>query len=228
MSLDRRGRIRYLGPAPESDRVVRIVEALRTADRQTNPAVGRPLGGLGSLRFAWPGDQPPFRISDHDLTLVRYWTLGCPFCLASLPALVDLAKRRAADGLAFLPVYYTRGEGRPTLATLSARLAGFGWTGGFASDPGWTKLREIRDRARLPKATSLSVLVDRQGIVRWVHAGPRTPSSDAPSFVQNDADMRGLEAVVDALLARAKKPPKPAPEIEEEHEGHDGNRVPGR
>ena len=61
-------------------------------------------------------------------------------------------------------------------------------------------------RAGFTRATSVSFLVDAEGVVRWAHAGPRVHASADPRHVGPDADLRGLEATVDALLAAPRRP----------------------
>ena len=50
-------------------------------------------------------------------------------------------------------------------------------------------------------ATSVSFLVDREGVIRYVHPGPDFfPSSD-PAEARQDADYRDVEQAIQALLA---------------------------
>jgi hypothetical protein len=60
-------------------------------------------------------------------------------------------------------------------------------------------------QAGFTRATSVSFLVDRKGIVRWVHPGPRILYSAKPEDASADADMRGLEAAVGLVLEEARQ-----------------------
>jgi hypothetical protein len=201
--IDRRGVVRYQGPALAPARAARIVDALRAVGRQDNPLVGQPFGSLAGLRFHGARGHD---FGAHRLTLVRWWTVSCPHCRASVPDLAALQRRHARDGLAFLPVYHFKGGRRWSPAELGAYLERLGHAGPFAEDPGWRKLRDVMQRAGFTRATSVSFLVDAEGVVRWAHAGPRVHASADPRHVGPDADLRGLEATVDALLAAPRRP----------------------
>lgn len=153
--------------------------------------VGQPFGDLEGARFL-----QPFAFADHELTLIRWWTEGCPFCADSLPALDTLRQRHAARGLAVVGMYHPK-PARPVDDSAVRRFAAERAFAGFlAMDPTWTKLAELWTRGAPDTATSISVLVDRDGRVVWVHPGPRLhPSERHP---RAEAAYRELEA----LLAR--------------------------
>ena len=203
LAIDRRGVVRYHGPALPPARAALVLDALGRAGRQANPLIGRPFGSLTGLRFygATGRGAGGHDFAAHALTLVRWWTASCPHCRASVPALAAVHRRHREAGLAFLPVYHPKGGRRLAPRELQTYLAGLGHVGPFAEDPGWTKLRDVMRRAGFTRATSVSFLVDARGIVRWVHAGPRVHASDDPRHAAADASLRGLAATVDALLA---------------------------
>jgi hypothetical protein len=49
--------------------------------------------------------------------------------------------------------------------------------------------------------TSVSFLLDRRGIVRWIHPGGEYHESDAPAHARCDADYSELRRMVEELLA---------------------------
>ena len=51
------------------------------------------------------------------------------------------------------------------------------------------------------RATSVSFLVDAHGVVRWAHPGPRVHRAVDARHEGPDADLRGLAATIDELLA---------------------------
>ena len=155
-----------------------------------NPLLGQPLGSLAALRWLTP-DGRPFALADQRLTLFRWWTNECAHCQVSVPPLADLEQRYRARGLRMVAVYHPKGA-RLGDAQAKAYAQRLGFDGTLAFDDAWTKYKELRDRGGLRPATSISVLVDADGIVRWVHPGPRIrPGS---------AELATLDAVVDGLL----------------------------
>jgi peroxiredoxin len=126
------------------------------------------------------------------VVLVRFWTApGCKFCRATAPALNDFHARYAARGLTVLGFYHHKGQA-PLDPTDVARYAeSFGFHFPVAIDLDWRTLREWWlnvDRS----FTSASFLIDRRGIIRYVHPGGQ--------YVRGDADYAQLEAMIERLL----------------------------
>jgi polyhydroxybutyrate depolymerase len=157
-----------------------------------NPLVGQPFGSMGGLRWLTP-EGGPVSLAAQRLTLFRWWTNGCPHCTGSVPALARLEERYRARGLRLVGVYHPKGA---ALGDAAARdyARGLGFTGAIAFDDRWAKYGELRDRGGLHRATSISVLVDADGVVRWVHPGPRIEAGSA--------DLAALEAFLDRSLPR--------------------------
>ncbi len=164
------------------------------------PLVGQPFGSLAALRWLTP-EGAPVALAAQRLTLFRWWTNACPHCTGSVPALARLEERYRVRGLRMVGVYHPKGR-KLTDAAARDYVRRLGFAGALAFDDRWTKYSELRDRGGLRQATSISVLVDAEGIVRWVDPGPRL-----------EAGSRDL-AVLDALLERllpAALPPGAAP-----------------
>ena len=158
-----------------------------------NPLVGQPFGAIAGLRWLTP-EGAPVSLAAQRLTLFRWWTNGCPHCTGSVPALARLEERYRARGLRLVGVYHPKGAAlRDAAARDYAR--GLGFTGALAFDDRWAKYVELRDRGGLDRATSISILVDADGVVRWVHPGPRIEAGSA--------DLAALEAFLDRTLPRS-------------------------
>ena len=57
--------------------------------------------------------------------------------------------------------------------TVSSEARRLGFSGPLAVDARWSLLQSLRDRGLNPRFTSVSVLVDKHGVIRWTHGGPR-------------------------------------------------------
>src|SRR5947207_1274770 len=83
----------------------------------------------------------------------------------------------------------------------AARRLGFG--GPIAVDERWSTLdRWWLDGHPERGWTSVSFLIDRDGIVRWVHGGGEYHPSADPRHARCDLEYRGLERSLTAALAR--------------------------
>lgn len=147
----------------------------------------------------WMG-SPPLALQDlrGRVVLVRFWTgPGCPYCRATAPALNTLHERYGSSGLTVVGLYHHKAR-RPLDPEAVHRYAEeLGFEFPVAVDPGWRTLRRWwLDRAD-SGWTSVSFLLDREGIVRWIHPGGQ--------YVEGDGDFEELEAEIRRLLG------KPAP-----------------
>ena len=165
-----------------------------------NPLVNQPFGAMDNIQWAPDVD---WSFADSPLTIVRWWTVGCPFCIDSLPDLVALQEQYEDRGLRLLPVFHPKGR-NPTNEALRKYLADLGYQGALARDPDWVKLRDLMQRGKLDRATSVSFLVDQDGLVRWVHPGPRLHRHASQHAIAN-ADFLELDSLVDDLLPAAQQ-----------------------
>jgi len=115
------------------------------------------------------------------VVLIRWWTgPGCPFCTPSAPRLNALHRRYKEQGLAVIGFYHQK-SGEPVRAKEVARLAKkLGIEFPVAIDHGWRTLRRYwLDRAPKEAWTSVSFLIDQEGIIRYVHPGGTITGEDA-------------------------------------------------
>ncbi|MEZ5966307.1 MAG: endonuclease/exonuclease/phosphatase family protein [Planctomycetota bacterium] len=141
--------------------------------------VGQPFDQLGGGQPGGARFLEPFAFADHELTLVRWWTEGCPFCAATLPALEELRQRFATRGLAVVGMYHPKPIREVDDNQVRAFATERGFGGPVAADARWQKLADLRARGAPEAATSISILVNRAGTIVWVHPGPRLhPSTD--------------------------------------------------
>jgi peroxiredoxin len=140
-------------------------------------------------------NSPPLRLADlrGKVVLVRWWTApDCPVCAASAPTLNDLDRRYRDQGLVVVGFYHHK-EDSPLDAVAVERYArNFGFRFPLAIDLDWKTLRrwwlDTGDRGW----TSVSFLIDRHGIVRYIHPGGQ--------YAPGEADARQLEATLVELL----------------------------
>jgi len=138
------------------------------------------------------------------VTLYRWWTDKCPFCVASLPAIEELRLAFADRGLETIAVFHPKPpirSGEIPLASIREAAAARGYHGRVATDLDWNLLRELWLDSGTRRATSASFLCDQNGIVRFVHPGPELHRSADTQHELCDADYRALEQAIETLLA---------------------------
>jgi len=142
------------------------------------------------------------------VVLVRWWTDGCMYCAATLPVIERLRKHYGPEGLLVIGVYHPKPPRAVSDRKITATADRLGFAGPIAVDERWTTLQRYWLRGRERDFTSVSFLIDRDGIIRWVHAGGEYHPSDDPKHAQCDLEYRGLVAAIDrALASRAARTP---------------------
>ena len=134
------------------------------------------------------------------ITLYRWWVDGCPYCNASMPAMEKLRKKYAADGLRVVGVYHPKPPRSVEDQVILAAAADYGFHGDIAVDEDWSVIRAAYLRWGKRKATSISLLVDERGIIRFVHPGPAVFPSSKAANAQEDKDYTLLENAIRQLL----------------------------
>lgn len=136
------------------------------------------------------------------VVLLRWFTEGCHFCESTLPELEKLRHRHDGDGLVVIAVFHPKPM-RPVRDARILRLADrLGFHGPIAVDERWTTLeRWWLDGHPERNWTSVSFLMDRAGVVRWVHTGGEYHPSDDPRHHVCARQHAELTGTIERLLA---------------------------
>ncbi len=131
--------------------------------------IGRPAPALGLQHWL---HSPPLEMTDlrGRVVLLRWWTQGCPFCEATGPALRRFQAEYGQRGLQVLGIYHPKPPGNWSMAKLEDATKEKNFTFPVALDADWSALKRwwLNQERGL---TSVSFLVDRGGIIRYVHPG---------------------------------------------------------
>jgi hypothetical protein len=144
---------------------------------------------------------PPAGTGEARALLVRWWTVNCPHCRVSLPAIESLRGEFEARGLATLAVFHPKPPRDVDVAAARESAFDLGYGGPVAVDPQWALLRELWLDDANRGATSASFLLDHTGTIRFVHPGPQFQRTDHPLLAADRADFDALYAAIEALTA---------------------------
>jgi len=173
------------GPLPPAEGYGLVGRAMADSIRVHPIGAPMPLGGDGAAKA----------------TLVRWWTDHCPFCASSLPAIEGLRTRYGPAGLATLGIYHPKPPRAVRDADVVAAALALGYRGSIAVDADWASLHRVWLDSGRRSATSVSLLLDRAGVVRLVNPGPELfPSTDA-AHAEADRGYREMVRAIETLLA---------------------------
>ena len=138
----------------------------------------------------------PLELTDlrGKVVLVRWWTGPyCPFCRASSAALNRWYEAYKDEGLVVVGFYHHKARS-PLLVRDVETLAGkMGFTFPLAIDPNWTTLKRWwLDPVPEARFTSVTFLLDHEGIIRHIHPGGQ--------YVEGDDDYADLHAAIQKQL----------------------------
>ena len=175
--------------------------AIRTlpASRGGQDLVGKSMPALHLGRWLnTDGNRPPGLRGS--VVLYRWWTDGCPFCTRTLPAIEMLRQTYGPRRLKVVAVYHPKPPGEVNDDRVLAAARRIGYHGAIAIDADWAELKRVWLSTGSRDATSVSFLVDRDGVIRFVHPGVEYFPSHDPSDRQQDSDFRLLDSAIIQLL----------------------------
>jgi peroxiredoxin len=186
---------------------------LRAMDR----SAGSDRIGFAAPPFQFDGwlNSEPLSLQDLRgyVVLVRWWTDTCPFCASSAPALRTLHEQYSARGLKVIGVFHPKaGRDDPLdVARVQRAVESRRFVFPIAIDWDW-RTKTLKDWWLTgPKrpATSVTFLLDRAGIIRFVHPGMEYHDDDGVEGHQMCVDdMASIRAAIEGLIAEGRQPVK--------------------
>jgi thiol-disulfide isomerase/thioredoxin len=135
------------------------------------------------------------------VVLLRWWTEGCHYCEATLPALEALRRKHEPDGLVVIGVFHPKPPREISNARILRVAKRLGFSGPISLDRDWKTLEAYWLGGHPERSwTSVSFLIDRDGVIRWVHGGGEYHASDDPLHARCGAQLDQLESALAAAL----------------------------
>ena len=166
--------------------------------------LGQPLD-LEGVRWVSPRAGTagtPLKL-EGQVTLVRWFTDRCQFCARSVPAVVQLREELGKRGFQTVAVYHPKPPAPVRDRDATKAAADLGYRGPLAVDADWSVLSRIYLAKHPEGATSVSFLLDKSGIVRYVHPGPEFGPTAEPDLKQVNQDYEDIKAAIEILLAES-------------------------
>jgi peroxiredoxin len=187
---------------PVSAAGVQSAAAVTAPDDADSPAelLDKPARAWSFDRWV---DTPPLTLASlrGKVVLLRWFNTNCRYCGNTLPALETLRTRYAARGLVVVGVFHPKPMGPVSDEFVRHTARQLGFNGPLAVDERWSTLNRWW-LANHPERnwTSVSFLIDRDGIVRWAHGGGEYHPSSDPRHARCDASYTALDRELRQLL----------------------------
>jgi len=142
----------------------------------------RPAPAFGTLSWVQGGPITLDQLRGRAV-LVRWWTgPGCPYCRASSATLERWHRQFADDGLTVIGLYHHKTDGTPAAADVLRMASQLGFTFPIAIDDGWGTLRRWWLDGHDRDFTSVTFLIDPDGMISYVHPGGSYTEEEAESI----------------------------------------------
>jgi len=139
------------------------------------------------------------------VVLIRFWAMGCSLCATTAPELQELSDKYGERGLVVIGIHHPKSpdaHDRKKAAQVAREL---GMRFPIAHDEDWKTLRAYGFGTHFQNYTSISILIDRDGVIRFVHDGGEFHRGGGADHRECNA---AYEAVVQAIEKALGRPSK--------------------
>jgi peroxiredoxin len=155
--------------------------------------------------------SPPLKMEAlrGKVVLIRWWTEGCPFCAATAPSLRELDRKYSHRGLQVIGIFHPKPAGDWNVTPMQKASARLGLNFPLALDGDWTALRRWWPDLEKRGWTSVSFVVDKAGIIRYVHPGGEfheRRAGDDSEHAQCEREYGEIDRVIQRLLGEPFAP----------------------
>lgn len=147
-----------------------LLQGFKYETREGLDIIGKKAPEFIDLRWL---NSKPLSIEDlrGNVVLIRFWLAGCPFCTKSAPSLVEFYDKYKDRGLIIIGVHHPKSGETMNNGLVKHAAEGLGFKFPIAQDPGWATINSYWLGNKKRSYTSSSILIDKQGIIRFVHDG---------------------------------------------------------
>lgn len=176
------------------------------AQAQNVPAVGQDRIGVAAPAFNlqhWL-NSPPVEIGElkGKVILVRWWTDTCDLCAATAPALRKLQEEYGNQGFQVIGIFHPKPAGDWSVSRVQKATARFNFAFPVALDGDWSTLKRWWLNGAERDYTSVSFIVDKRGVIRYVHPGGEFHESNGDAaHAVCERDFKTIEKTIAKLLA---------------------------
>ena len=136
------------------------------------------------------------------VVLVRWWTDTCDLCAATAPALRKLQAEYGSRGFQVIGMFHPKPAGDWNVQRVERAATRLNFNFPIGLDGDWNTLKRWLPDPTARNYTSVSFIVDKHGVIRYVHPGGEFHESDgSPAHAVCERDFRKIEAVIVGLLA---------------------------
>jgi thiol-disulfide isomerase/thioredoxin len=135
------------------------------------------------------------------VVLLRFWLGNCPYCVRSAPALLSLQEQYRDRGLVVVGLHHPKSQEGRDLKWVAGKARELGFDFAVGQDDQWTTIRAYGVGTHFRRFTSVSFLIDRTGIIRFVHDGGEFHPGGGKGHEECTRAYEALKAAIETALA---------------------------
>ncbi len=141
------------------------------------------------------------------VVLIRWWTgPTCRFCAASAPVLNEFTDEFADEDFLIIGLYHHKLRTPLTDPFVQGLVDRFDFQFPVGIDLGWENLNRWWLQTGRRGWTSVSFLLDRQGVIRYIHSGGAYAQEPLEFFPTAQQDYETLRSAIGELLSETGPP----------------------
>jgi peroxiredoxin len=171
-----------------------------SASHDGQELIGTPAPNLSLVH--WINSEPLEIANLHGkVLLLRWWTDTCQLCAATAPSLLKLQDKYGARGFQVIGVFHPKPAGDWNLTRVERAAERYHFTFPVADDGDWQGLKRWWLNSAHREYTSVSFIVDKHGVIRYVHPGGEYHESiGSPAHEICDANFKTIDKTIATLL----------------------------
>lgn len=141
----------------------------------------------------WLNSQPlELKHLKGKVVLVRWWTAECPYCVSTAPSLNEFYNEFHSKGLEVIGFYHHKSSEPLNKKEIYKYSQKLGFKFPIAIDYSWQTLKTWWLNSGDKDWTSVSFLIDRQGIIKHIHPGGQ--------YIKGDKDYKLMQEKIKESL----------------------------
>lgn len=166
------------------------------APREGASLVGTRAPELTGLRWLQGGPLTLAKLRGKTV-LIRFWTDGCQYCSATAPSLRALDEKYRDRGLVVIGIHHPKAKDSDPEKAMHE----LGFTFPVATDPEWSTVKGWGVGTVFKRFTSITFLVDKDGVIRFVHDGGEWHTGGGKGHEECQAAYDAIVSTLEGLLA---------------------------
>jgi peroxiredoxin len=133
--------------------------------------------------------------------LLRFWLVDCSMCRQTAPALNELWETYGARGLTVVAIHHPKSEDARDPAVVRAAMREYAFRFPVGIDQDWNTVRAYGVGTHFRRYTSVSILIDRHGVIRFVHDGGKFHRGGGKGHERCNRSFEALREAIEKVLA---------------------------